>query len=71
MTVGGDSHREGTGRTGELDASRHAPDPGRSDELDAIQIMTRAEWIGRVTRSAPPPSNALPLTNPRREDEEC
>jgi len=68
MAVGGDGHGERTGRTGELDASRHAPDAGSGDELDAIQIVTRAERRGRVARSSPP--HSLPFTNPRRDGEE-
>ena len=70
MAVGGDGYRERAGRTGELDASRHALDPGRGDELDAIQIVTRAEWGRRVARSAPPRPHSLPFTNPRRDGEE-
>jgi len=64
----GDGHRERAGRTGELDASRHSIDPGRGDELDAIQIVTGAERGGRVARSRPPQS--LPCTNPRRAGED-
>jgi hypothetical protein len=67
MAVGSDGYSERTGRTGELDASRHAPDPGSGDELDAIQIVTWAERGGRVAR---PPGSALRLTDPRRESEE-